>query len=133
MQGVQKVEKNRQIPAGITEREYIKKYAGDAFYKKLRRIGICGYILYVALFVLSFWLPGTSLERLTFLGLTLGIHLGKSKVCACVLLGFGILETVALLLVQPYGCATGIAMLVISIASIRLFSKTYNEYASLKL
>ena len=126
------MEENRQIPADITEREYIKKYAGTAFYKKLRRIGIFGYILYGVLFILSFWLPGTPLERMIFLGLTMGTHLGKSKACACVLLGFGILETVALLLVQPYGCFNGIAMLTVSIMFLRLFNRAYREYSNSK-
>ena len=126
------MEENRRIPDGITEREYIKKYAGDDFYRKLRWIGILGYVLNVMLFALSWWLPSTPLERYIFLGLTLGIHLGKSKVCACVLLGFGILETIMLLIVQPLGCLTGIAELVVSTTAIRLFSKVHQEYIGLK-
>lgn len=126
------MEENRQIPDGITEREYIKKYAGDDFYRKHRRIGILGYVMYVALFVLSMWLPSTPLERLIYLGLTLGIHLGKSKVCAYALLGFGILETIVLLIVQPYGCITGIMELVISIIAIRHFSKAHQGFIGLK-
>lgn len=126
------MEENRQIPVGITEREYIKKYAGDDFYKKLRRIGILGYVLYVLLFVLSIWLPMTSLERLIFLGLTLATHLGKSKSCACVLLGFGILTTAMLLIVQPYGCLTGITEIVVAIAFLRLFNQAYREYSKIK-
>ena len=123
---------SRQIPDGIAEREYIKKYAGDDFYRKHRRIGIFGYVMYVVLFVLSLWLPGTPLERLIFLGLTLGIHLGKSKVCAYVLLGFGILETIMLLIVQPRGCATGIVELVVSVTAIQHFSKVHREFISWK-
>lgn len=126
------MEENRQIPDGITEREYIKKYAGDVFCRKLRWIGILGYVLDVMLFVLSWWLPSTPLERHILLGLTLGIHLGKSKVCAYILLGFGILETIMLLIVQPLGCLTGIAELVVSITAIRLFSKAHQEYIALK-
>ena len=126
------MDEDRQIPDGITEREYIKKYAGSDFYKKLRLTGVFGYIMNVVLFALSWWLPSTPLERHIFLGLTLGIHLGKSKVCACVLLGFGILETIMLLIVQPLGCLTGIAELVVSITAIRLFSKAHQEYIALK-
>ena len=126
------MEEDRKIPDGITEREYIKKYAGSDFYKKLRLTGVFGYIMNVVLFALSWWLPSTPLERHIFLGLTLGIHLGKSKVCACVLLGFGILETIMLLIVQPLGCLTGIAELVVSITAIRLFSKAHQEYIALK-
>ena len=130
------MEENRQIPVGITEREYIKKYAGDDFYKKLRRIGITGYIMYVILFVLSAWLPLNSLERLIFLGLTLGIHLGKSRVCAYILLCVGILFTVMIVIVQPYGCADGLAMVIIGVAAVRLFSKVhlnYLKYSGLKI
>ena len=126
------MEEDRQIPDGITEREYIKKYAGSDFYKKLRLTGVFGYIMNVVLFVLSIWLPSTPIERHILLGLTLGIHLGKSRVCAYILLGFGILETIMLLIVQPLGCLTGIAELVVSITAIRLFSKAHQEYIALK-
>lgn len=127
------MEENREIPAGVTERKYIKKYAGADFYRNLRWIGVFGYVMYVVLFVLSIWLPITSLERLIFLGLTLGIHLGKSKVCAYILLGFGILDTIMTVIVRIYGCMTGIAMVIVGITAVRLFSKAHQEYIGLKI
>ena len=73
------MEENRQIPDGITEREYIKKYAGDDFCRKLRRIGILGYVLNVMLFVLSWWLPSTPLERLHFPGIDTRCSFGEKQ------------------------------------------------------
>ena len=126
------MEEDRKIPDGITEREYIKKYAGSDFYKKLRLTGVFGYIMNVVLFVLSIWLPGTPIERHILLGLTLGIHLGKSRVCAYILLGFGILETIMMVLVQPYGCMTGLVMIIVGVTAVKLFSKAHQEYVGLK-
>ena len=126
------MEEDRQIPDGITEREYIKKYAGSDFYKKLRLTGVFGYIMNVVLFVLSVWLPSTPIERHILLGLTLGIHLGKSRVCAYILLGFGILETIMMVLVQPYGCMTGLVMIIVGVTAVKLFSKAHQEYVGLK-
>jgi len=125
------MEENRQIPDGITEREYIKKYAGSDFYKKLRLTGVFGYIMNVVLFVLSLWLPSTPIERHILLGLTLGIHVGKSRVCAYILLGFGILETIMMVLVQPYGCMTGLVMIIVGVTAVKLFSKAHQEYVGL--
>ena len=126
------MEEIRQIPAGITEREYIKKYAGSDFYKKLRLTGILGYVMNVVLFVLSAWLPGTPIERHILLGLSLGIHLGKSRVCGYILLVFGILETIVMVFVQPYGCMTGITMVIVGVTAVKLFSKAHQEYVGLK-
>ena len=126
------MEENRQIPVGVTEREYIKKYASRDFYKKLRLTGVFGYIMNVVLFVLSIWLPSTPIERHILLGLTLGIHLGKSRVCAYILLGFGILETIMMVLVQPYGCMTGLVMIIVGVTAVKLFSKAHQEYVGLK-
>jgi len=122
------MEENRTIPKDINKREFVKKYAGKSFYKKLRLIGIFGYVMFVVLFFASVWVPMTSFERLICLGLTLGIHLGKSRTCAYVLLGVGILQTVIPLILSTYGYFVGITELIISIGAILLFHKVYREY-----
>lgn len=122
------MEENRVIPEGIKKGEYIKRYAGKEFHKKMRMIGIFGYVMHVVLFVLSFWVPMTSFERLICLGLTLGIHLGKSRACTYILLGFGIMQTIIPLILSTYGYFVGITELIISISAILLFRKAYREY-----
>lgn len=125
------MEENRVIPEGIKEREYIKKYAGKEFYRKLRLIGVFGYVMFPVLFVASIWIPMTSFERLICLGLTLGIHLGKSRVCAYVLMGFSLWLIIVSLLLQIYVAVVGVVGLLISVPAILLFRKAYQQYAQL--
>ena len=117
----------RIIPAGIDEREYFKQYASEDFYKKLRLVCAFGVVMYAVFCVLSFWLPMTSLERAILLVLSLGIHLRKSKTCAYILLGFGILQTLIPLILHINGYIIGIVDLVVAVGAIVLFRKEHKE------
>lgn len=66
----------------ITRREYYKNHASDSFKKNIKIIAIIGYVLcgIVALTVLAY--PIAILDLAIWLGLTLGMHLGRSKGCA---------------------------------------------------
>jgi len=120
-----------EIPENISRQEYIKKYASSVFYKSWRIMGLVGYLLYPIIFVSQFWLFDTQLERLIYLGLLLATHLGKSKVCAIILIALGGLFTIAGLVILRVG-ATGVAAIGIGIWALLLLNSAEKEYNNRK-
>ena len=84
-------------------------------------MGLVGYLLYPIIFVSQFWLFDTQLERLIYLGLLLATHLGKSKVCAIILIALGGLFTIAGIVILRVG-ATGFAAIGIGIWALLLLN-----------
>ena len=65
-----------------SKKEYYEKFAGESFYRNLRINAIIGYVLcgIAALGIMTN--PFALIDVLIYLGLLLGMHLGKSKGCA---------------------------------------------------
>lgn len=80
----------KPIPAGVTvtKGEFRRNYSSDKFKKDIRIVAIIGYVLVGinALSALAF--PGVWLDVAVLLGLTLGMHLRKSKGCAIAILAY---------------------------------------------
>ena len=66
------------------------------------------------------------LDSLVLLGITLGMHLGKSKVCAIVLLVFACLE--ALYGIIATGTPTSVLWVITGIWAVITFNKADKEY-----
>lgn len=118
------------LPAGITKREYIKNYAGDHFRRQLRNTAIVGYIcaglnLIVALALNAYALIDVAI----ILGLTLGMHLGKSKGCAVGMLIYGIYAVVSSLIFN--GSFGGWLLLVLGIMAVQVFDKAEKHFKQL--
>lgn len=133
-------EQKQVLPAGITKKEYIKHYAGENFRRNLRNTAIVGYIaagLNMGVAVLNFvgMLVGaatpflfllTLLEAAVILGLTLGMHLGRSKGCAIGMLVYGIYAVVSNLIFN--GSFGGWLLLLLGIMAIRVFNNAEKSY-----
>jgi len=126
------VEEKQKFPENISKREYLKKHAGKKFYKKLNILGIVGYCLFVIFVVLQLWLPITPLERLIYLGLLIGVHAGKSWVCAVLLVLFGMFSFIVGSLVAGSVNYLGAAALGIGIAALCLITKAHRQYELLQ-
>lgn len=118
------------LPAGITKKEYIKNYAGDHFRRQLRNTAIVGYIcaglnLIVALTLNAYALIDVAI----ILGLTLGMHLGKSKGCAVCMLIYGIYAVVSSLIFN--GSFGGWLLLVLGIMAVQVFDKAEKRFKQL--
>lgn len=87
------------IDPNISKKDYINKYAPASIKKAIRNSAIwcyiCGGITVVSALLIN---PFAILDGLAFIGLGLGVHLGKSKACAIIALVLSILEVVIALL-----------------------------------
>lgn len=119
------------IPAGVrvTKQEYLKKYAGESFNKNLKITAIVGYVLcgIQALAVLAN--PYVLIDLAICLGLTLGLHLGRSKGCAIgMLVYFGVSLLLNLL---SSGILGGWGWLIVGIYGLNIIRNAEKQYEQL--
>ena len=118
------------IPVGIDKKTYFKEYAGDSFRKGLRVAGILGYICAGINAIASIFLvPLGIVDSLIFLGLTLGMHLGKSKVCAWLMLGYAIFSAIVGLVLN--GQLAGWLWIVAGVNAVVTFANAEKRYKEL--
>ena len=118
-----------QIPAGITRKEYLKEYAGPEFKRHLKGAAILGYVcagINAAFAVLN---PLAIVDALLILGLTLGMHLGRSKGCAIGLLVYSAISMVLGLITN--GTISGWLILLVGIFGVVIFNKAGKRYKEL--
>ena len=120
----------QKLPADITKKEYIKHYAGDNFKRNLRNVAIVGYVaaglnLLVALLSNVYAL----IDVVIILGVTLGMHLGKSKGCAVALLIYSIYAMVSSVIYT--GSLGGSLLLAMGIMAVRTFNRAEKRYKKL--
>lgn len=115
--------------SSVSKKEYLNKYASASIKKNINSIGIVGYILcgisvLVNIFMGNDWY--FLIDTVIFLALILGIHLGKNKIFAILLLVVSIVECV--LGIVATGAFTGWLWIVVSISAISSFKKLDKEY-----
>lgn len=119
------------MPAGtyVSKREYLKKYAGDGFKQNLRVCAIIGYVLCGIQLLTVLANPYVLIDLAICLGLTLGMHLGRSKGCAIgILVYFGFSAVVGLL---TSGTLGGWAWLIVGLYALSGFNTAEKRYKEL--
>ena len=120
----------RALPEGITLKEYFKNYAGEKFNKNVRTAAIIGYVCVGINALISILMAPIGLvESAILLGLTLGMHLGKSKGCAIGMLVYSIF-TVVLTLVM-YGTFGGWLWIVAGGTAVAVFKGAEKRFKEL--
>ena len=119
------------IAAGeeITKEVYFKKYASSNFYNNLKINSIIGYILCGILGLACLANPLGLIDLAIYLGLVLGMHLGKNKTCAILLTIYAVFSVVLVLIMS--GTFSGWAWLIVSIYSWVLFHNEEKRYRNL--
>lgn len=118
------------LPEGITKREYIKHYAGDTFRRQLKGAAIFAYVLAgVNLLFALLASPAALVDVAILLGLGLGMHLGKSKLCAIGLLVYGIVGMVFNLIIN--GVFSGWLLVIMGVFSVMTFTRAEKRYKEL--
>ena len=118
------------VPAGVDKRTYFKQYADDSFYKGLRVAGILGYVCAGLNTVIAILLSPLGLvDSAIFLGLTLGMHLGKSKVCAWFMLGYAVFSTIIGLILS--GQFSGWLWIIAGVNAVVTFANGEKRYKEL--
>ena len=88
---------------GMTKKQFYKHPAMKQIKSSIVACGIAGYIITGINLLLAFLMPisgANLLDTLLILGLTLGIHLGKSRVCSILLAVYGVYNLIIVLLVM---------------------------------
>lgn len=115
--------------AAVSKKEFIEKYAPAQLKKNLKSMAIVCYILSAISAVTSVALTGNPLALIDvalLLGLTLGMHLGKSKGCAIALLVVSILEVI--LTTVTTGMPSGWWWIIASASAVSSFVKIDKAY-----
>lgn len=110
----------------VSKADYLKKYSSQAFRQGIKTGAIIGYVLcgIVALTILV--TPLAIIDLVIYLGLTLGVHLAKNKICAFGILGYGVLGCILGLILS--GSFTGWGWIALGGYLISLFSKEEKVY-----
>ena len=113
----------------VSKSDYLKKYSSQAFRQGIKTSAIIGYVLCGIVALTVFVTPLALVDLAIYLGLTLGVHLAKNKICAFGILGYGILGCVLGLIMS--GSFTGWGWIALGGYLISLFNKeekAYNAY-----
>lgn len=110
----------------VSKSDYLKKYSSNDFRKGIKTAAIIGYVLcgIVALTILV--TPLAIIDLVVYLGLTLGVHLAKNKICAFGILGYGVLGCILGLILS--GSFTGWGWIALGGYLISLFTKEEKAY-----
>lgn len=118
-----------QIPEGTTLQEYYKKYAGDTFYNHLKITAICAYVLCGILALTVLLNVFAIIDLAIYLGLSVGMHLGRSRGCAIGIFAYAVLGFVVGLVMA--GTIGGWGWLAIGICALILFNNGKKRYQEL--
>ncbi len=122
-----------QPPAGqfISKRDYFMQYVPH-FAKEVRNVAILCYVCAGLNALLSIFLnPVGLIDSLLLLGLALGMHLGKSKVCAILILVLACVEMlIGIILVGSPG---GVLWLIAGIWAVVIFNRADKQYKNYQL
>jgi len=113
----------------MSKKEYLKGHAPEGFYKTIKTWAIVSYVLIAINVVMLIFNPLGIFDIALMLGLTLGIHLKKSKGCAIALLIYGIFNFVVGIVIN--GAPMGILWLVAAIVYLVQFNKAEKEYKAI--
>lgn len=113
----------------VTKKEYIKKYAPANLKKNIKSSAIVCYVCVAISAIASIALLGSPwmlIDVAIYLGLTLGMHLGNSKLCAILLLIFSIVECA--ISFYQFGTPSGWWLIIASGSAVSTFNKLGKEY-----
>ncbi len=134
----------RPVEPGLSKKEFMDRYLPAKLKSNLKTYGIISYVLAGLNIVVSggllvglgslkildnFGILWIVAEMFILLGLALGTHLGKSKVCAYIMLGYSGLGIIYSLISS--GSLTGYGWLILGLGYVKLFSdcdKAYQQY-----
>ncbi len=128
LSGAQSPYTSMTLPAGqfVSKKEFINKYAQPFLRKDLKTIAIICYVCAGATFLVSCFInPLGIIDALLLLGLTLGMHLGRSKVCAILIFVLSCIEVLLSIIALE---TPPIVWLVTGIGALVTFHKIDKQY-----
>lgn len=111
----------------VSKKEFIEKYASPGCRKDIKSTAILCYVCVGITTILSLAVnPIGFIDALILLGLALGMHLGKSKVCAILILIYSCLNAIIGLVTT--GSVTGWMIIITGVFAVKTFNKIEKEY-----
>lgn len=115
------------VPQGVSLKEYCKTYAPEKLRKSLRNWCIVAYVLVGVNVLFSLLVnPLALVDTAILLGLTLGMHLGKSKGCAIGMIVYSAISMVVGLIAT--GSLSGWMWLCVGLAGYQALKKMAEQY-----
>lgn len=114
-------------PAGysVSRKEFIEKYAQPSLKKNITSIAILCYVCAGLTFIVSCLIyPLGIIDAVVLTGFALGMHLGKSKVCAILILILSIIEVIMGIVIG----SVPIWWLIAGISAVITFNKIDKQY-----
>lgn len=121
---------SRKMPEDVrvSKKEYLRKYAGEEFDGNLKMLGILGYVMLIPVVVSAFSNPVVLLDGAILLALTLGMHLGRNKLCA---IGIAVYSLLSCLLSLGGGMLTLWGWVILGVFAFLQFRKAEKQYEKL--
>lgn len=123
---VSKLYNGAPMDKNISKKAFLKQYAGESFYKNLKVVAIIGYVLAGISAIAIFANPAAIIDVVVMLGLTLGMHLGRSKACAIGLTAYGAFWMVYNLVM--YGMFSSWGILLVGVYGLIIFAGADKRY-----
>lgn len=116
-----------QKPILVSRKDFVEKYAQPSYKRDVKNIAILCYVCagINALIALAFY-PIAIIDSLLLVGFTLGMHLGKSKLCAIFLLILSCIEMLAGIITS--GAVSGFLWVIAGIWAVVTFNKIEKAY-----
>lgn len=118
----------------VTKKEFIAKYAPQNLKKNIKTAAIVCYICVAISAVAALVLldnPLMLIDVVVYLALTLGMHLGNSKICAILLLIFSVVECI--ISIVSFGTPAGWWLIIAAASAVSTFRKLDKEYNNFRL
>lgn len=118
-----------QAPRSMPQnrKDFINNYADPSLRKEIKNYAILCYVCAGLSLVVAFFVNWAGiLDALILLGLSLGMHLGRSKVCAILILVMGAASMIVNLIVA--GKVAGWLILLAGIFAVKVFNKADKHY-----
>ena len=113
----------------ITFKNFIENFAEPKVKNEFRTIGIIGYILAGINLVISIlFAPIGIIDVIWIAGLSMGIHLGKSRACAIIFLILGIITFIVSTIQR--GAPSGYWIPLLGLSAVIQFNKAHKLYKS---
>lgn len=112
----------------VSFRKFVNEIGDPKIKKEMNSVGIIGYILAainLLISIVSMNLNGI-VDVVLIAGFSLGIHIGKSRICAILLLIYGAINFIVM--TAQYGRPAGYWGLILGICAIREFYKAHKQY-----
>ncbi len=111
----------------VSFRKFVNEIVDPKIKKEINSVGIIGYVLAAINLIISIFMnPAGIIDVIMIAGFSLGIHIGKSRICAILFLIYGAFNFI--IMTVQYEKPVGYLGLIFGICAVREFYKAHKQY-----